>query len=48
MGRREKLNVSSYPLGPVAYFQYIDDWRKSGKFAGLTFRKEEAPVARAG
>jgi cation diffusion facilitator CzcD-associated flavoprotein CzcO len=47
MGRREKLNVGSYPLGPVAYFQYIDDWRKSGRFAGLTFRKAEVSEARA-
>jgi cation diffusion facilitator CzcD-associated flavoprotein CzcO len=27
-----------YPDGPVAYFQYIDDWRSSGEFAGLEFR----------
>ena len=47
MTRRDKLNVGSYPLGPVAYFQYIDDWRKSGKFAGLTFRKAHAPAAKA-
>jgi cation diffusion facilitator CzcD-associated flavoprotein CzcO len=47
MGRREKLNVGSYPLGPVAYFQYIDDWRKSGRFAGLTFRRAEVAAARA-
>ena len=47
MTRRDKLNVGSYPLGPVAYFQYIDDWRKSGKFAGLTFRKAHAPAAQA-
>jgi cation diffusion facilitator CzcD-associated flavoprotein CzcO len=26
-----------YPLGAVAYFQYIDQWRKSGKFEGLVF-----------
>ena len=26
-----------YPAGPVAYFKYIDGWRKSGKFEGLTF-----------
>jgi cation diffusion facilitator CzcD-associated flavoprotein CzcO len=47
MTRRDKLNVGSYPLGPVAYFQYIDDWRKSGKFAGLTFSKAHAPAAKA-
>jgi cation diffusion facilitator CzcD-associated flavoprotein CzcO len=37
MGRRERLNTSGYPLGPVAYFQYIDEWRRSGAFEGLTF-----------
>lgn len=26
-----------YPAGPVAFFKYIDGWRKSGKFEGLTF-----------
>jgi cation diffusion facilitator CzcD-associated flavoprotein CzcO len=38
VGRRERLNASGYPLGPVAFFQYIDGWRKSGKFEGLEFR----------
>ena len=28
---------SGYPLGPAAYFDYIDRWRRSGKFEGLTF-----------
>ncbi len=48
MGRREKLNVSSYPLGPVAYFQYIDAWRTSGRFEGLTFRPADVAAKRAG
>ena len=39
MGRREQLNSSGHPGGPVAYFEYIDDWRRSGEFAGLEFRK---------
>ncbi|MBU6164877.1 MAG: NAD(P)/FAD-dependent oxidoreductase [Alphaproteobacteria bacterium] len=26
-----------YPAGPVAYFNYIDGWRNSGKFEGLAF-----------
>ena len=26
-----------YPAGPVAFFQYIDGWRTSGRFEGLTF-----------
>jgi cation diffusion facilitator CzcD-associated flavoprotein CzcO len=36
-GRREKLNVSGYPQGPVAFFEYIDRWRRSGRFEGLAF-----------
>jgi cation diffusion facilitator CzcD-associated flavoprotein CzcO len=27
-----------YPLGAMAYFRYIDEWRSSGEFAGLEFR----------
>ncbi len=27
-----------YPLGPMAYFQYIDQWRSDGRFEGLEFR----------
>jgi hypothetical protein len=27
-----------YPEGPIAYFHYIDQWRRSGEFAGLEFR----------
>jgi cation diffusion facilitator CzcD-associated flavoprotein CzcO len=38
MGRRERLNSAGYPGGPVAYFEYIDAWRRSGDFAGLDFR----------
>jgi len=38
IGRRERLNGSGYPDGAVAYFQYIDQWRDSGEFAGLEFR----------
>ena len=36
-GRRERLNGSGYPDGPVAYFHYIEAWRTSGQFAGLAF-----------
>lgn len=39
IGRRERLNASGYPAGPVAYFAYIDEWRRSGKFEGLEFRR---------
>jgi len=36
-GPAAKLNVG-YPAGPSAYFRYIDAWRTSGEFEGLTFR----------
>ncbi len=38
IGRRERLNGSGYPDGPVAYFHYIQEWRSTGEFAGLEFR----------
>ena len=38
IGRRERLNGSGYPDGPVAYFHYIHEWRSTGEFAGLEFR----------
>jgi cation diffusion facilitator CzcD-associated flavoprotein CzcO len=38
IGRRERLNGSGYPNGPVAYFDYLERWRSSGEFAGLAFR----------
>ncbi len=28
-----------YPQGAAAFFQYLDDWRTSGDFAGLMFRR---------
>jgi len=37
-GRRHKLNMGGYPLGPVAFFHYIDEWRRSGDFVGLEIR----------
>lgn len=39
MGRRERLNMSGYPHGPIAYFNYLQNWRSSGDFAGLEFRR---------
>ncbi len=27
-----------YPQGAMAFFRYLDDWRRSGDFAGLEFR----------
>jgi len=38
-GRREKLDGGGYPEGPVAVFEFIDKWRKSGRFEGLEFRR---------
>ena len=38
IGRKERLNASGYPGGPVAFFQFIDNWRSSGDFEGLEFR----------
>ena len=38
MGRREQLNGSGYPQGPIAYFDYLESWRSSGEFEGLEFR----------
>jgi cation diffusion facilitator CzcD-associated flavoprotein CzcO len=48
IGRRERLNVSGYPMGPVAFFQYIDQWRRSGTFEGLTFTADPRAAAVAG
>jgi len=36
--QRDRRNSSGYPLGAVAYFEYISAWRTSGDFAGLEFR----------
>jgi cyclohexanone monooxygenase len=37
-GRRGLLNSLGYPDGPVAYFDFIEQWRTSGDFVGLDFR----------
>jgi cation diffusion facilitator CzcD-associated flavoprotein CzcO len=37
LGRRERLNASGDPAGPVAYFEHIERWRSSGEFRGLEF-----------
>jgi cyclohexanone monooxygenase len=36
-GPAAKLNVG-HPLGAMAYFKYIEEWRNTGKFKGLQFR----------
>lgn len=37
MGRKEQLNSSGHPGGPVAFFEYLEAWCTSGEFAGLQF-----------
>jgi cyclohexanone monooxygenase len=37
LGLRGRLNVG-YPTGAQAYFRYLDEWRRSGRFEGLEFR----------
>ena len=37
IGVRERRNSIGYPEGPIAYFEYIDQWRESGEYAGLEF-----------
>ncbi|HEY4375657.1 MAG TPA: NAD(P)/FAD-dependent oxidoreductase [Acidimicrobiales bacterium] len=48
IGRRERLNASGYPQGPVAFFDYIDKWRTSGQFEGLEFRSPSVEAVDAG
>lgn len=38
IGPAQRLGLSGHPDGPVAYFEYIDAWRSSGRFQGLVFR----------
>ena len=33
---------NGYPSGPSAYFDYIEDWRTSGRFEGLRFARAQA------
>ena len=33
-----------YPKGPVAYFEYLEQWRTSGAFSGLEFRSGDRIV----
>jgi cation diffusion facilitator CzcD-associated flavoprotein CzcO len=48
IGRRERLNVSGYPLGPVAFFDFIAQWRRAGTFDGLTFLADATPSVAKG
>lgn len=38
IGPKQRLNGSGYPMGPVAFWQYLDQWRNTGTFEGLAFR----------
>jgi hypothetical protein len=33
----QQLNGGAFIEGPVAYFEYLEYWWKSGEFSGLTF-----------
>ncbi|MGI8938996.1 MAG: flavin-containing monooxygenase [Iamia sp.] len=37
-GGARQRNVLSFPEGPLAYFAYIDAWRRAGDFEGLELR----------
>ena len=39
MGKKEQLNSSGHPGGPIAFFNHLEQWRMSGTFDGLTFTK---------
>jgi cyclohexanone monooxygenase len=38
LNTRERFAMAGYPLGPVAFFEFIDQWRTSGDFEGLELR----------
>jgi cation diffusion facilitator CzcD-associated flavoprotein CzcO len=38
LNSRARFGMAGYPLGPVAFFEFIDRWRNSGEFEGLEFR----------
>ena len=38
IGDSELLVTGGYPASPVAYFQFIEEWRDNGLFSGLEFR----------
>jgi cation diffusion facilitator CzcD-associated flavoprotein CzcO len=35
---RARFGMAGYPLGPIAFWDYIEKWRNSGDFKGLVFR----------
>jgi cation diffusion facilitator CzcD-associated flavoprotein CzcO len=36
---RARFGMAGYPLGPIAFWEYIDKWRNAGDFEGLEFRR---------
>jgi len=38
LGPKARFAMSGYPLGAVAFFEFIERWRTSGDFEGLEFR----------
>ncbi len=38
LNTRERFAMAGYPLGPVAFFEFVDQWRNSGEFEGLELR----------
>jgi cation diffusion facilitator CzcD-associated flavoprotein CzcO len=38
LNSRERFAMAGYPLGPVAFFAFVDQWRTSGDFEGLELR----------
>lgn len=37
ISQSDMFNGSGHPGGPVAFFEFLDAWRQTGEFAGLTF-----------
>ncbi|MGA1168792.1 MAG: flavin-containing monooxygenase [Ilumatobacteraceae bacterium] len=37
ISRSDMFNGSGHPGGPVAFFEFLDSWRQTGEFVGLTF-----------
>lgn len=38
ISQSDMFNGSGHPDGPVAFFEFLDAWRQTGEFAGLSFR----------
>ena len=47
---RDRRNSARFPAGPVAFFDHLSDWARSGEFAGLRFgpRLSGSPGPRPG